>query len=843
MKRTLALMLCDGKKSKRSSPLSPVSVLMTSALMASAVFTLQGQALPDSWSRASWPVIVNGDTLQNPWTGGLTAPQWSSIDADLDGDDDLFAFDRDGARLMMFERTEDPASPWRLRWDWTENWPELVDWCLLRDYNCDGKPDIFTSFQNGIRVYTNTTEVSTAPSFDPSPLTLSATFDFVGSEPSELPVICLGIDLPAILDHDDDGDLDIITFTETANTLYRFEGQTPCGLDLLCTNRCYGMLEEASENNVLFIGDDFECSFNVEDPGNTDTTTSDSSRTMLHTGAAITSLQLEEGGPKDLLISDVTYPEISGVVMETASNLLDSAVFVDPTFPANLHGDQALNLPKFPAAYHLDVDFDGVLDLLFSPNTPLETDDDASVHFFKNNGSNDAPLWSFVTDRHLQQDMMDFGRGAYPVLHDFDSDGLLDLAVANKERYEGPGDTPAAIAAYKNVGTTTNPAFEEVTMDWVPLSSFQIESPYPAFGDLDGDGDLDLLVGDELGRIHQFNNEAAPGEWPVYSLSALSIPEATTNVSIDVGLFAAPQLIDLDGDDVLEMVVGERNGVLTLFKQTPLGAWEKHTSPGNGEDLWGIAVDNLLGINGYSIPSFTQVDDNIRVLVANEIGTVQDFGVVPENWDATLNEVNNDLLGGALGFRAAAAFKDLNNDGLLDVFIGIQNGGLLAFLGASNAGCTDSQACNYDPSAAEDDGSCLQVDECGVCGGSGIQEEACDCEGNVIDAIGVCGGACMSDFNVNGVCDDSEVFGCAYPIAANYDPMVTDDDGSCIFTGCTDPSASNYEPHATVDDGTCQSELCEDGAPSNLGDLNNDGAVGSSDLLQFLAVFGVTYSN
>jgi hypothetical protein len=645
------------------------------------------QSLPNGWEHTPWPVTTqNADTLRNAWAGGLTAPQWSPIDADLDGDDDLFAFDRDGRRLIMLERTEDASAPWRLRWDWTEGWPELVDWCLLRDYNCDGKPDLFTSFQNGIRVYTNTTEAGAGPSFDPEPLSLSATFDFLGSEPSDLPVICLGIDLPAILDHDDDGDLDIITFTETATTLYRFEGQTPCGLDLVCTNRCYGMLEEASENNALFIGDDFECDFNVENPGII--ANGLPSRTGLHSGGAITSLQLEAGGPKDLLISDVTYPEILGIVMETASNSLDSAAYVDPTFPANLYGDQALNLPKFPAAYHLDVDVDGVLDLLFSPNTSLETDDDASVHFFKNTGSDDAPSWSFVTDRHLQQDMMDFGRGAYPVLHDFDADGLLDLAVANKERYEGVGETPAAIAVYKNVGTVSSPVFQEVTLDWVPLSDFQIESPYPAFGDLDGDGDLDLLVGDELGRIHQFNNEAAPGEWPVYALSALSIPEVTSNEPIDVGQFAAPQLIDLNGDEILEMVVGEKNGSLTLFEQNSLGAWEQYTSPVHGDSLWGIVVDNVLGINGHSIPSFTLVDNEVRVLVTNEIGTVQDFGVVPASWDATLDEVNNDLLGGALGFYAASAFHDVNDDGLLDVFVGIQNGGVLALSGVVDSSTT-----------------------------------------------------------------------------------------------------------------------------------------------------------
>ena len=36
------------------------------------------------------PVISGIDTLMNPWTGGLTAPQWSPIDFDGDGDEDLF---------------------------------------------------------------------------------------------------------------------------------------------------------------------------------------------------------------------------------------------------------------------------------------------------------------------------------------------------------------------------------------------------------------------------------------------------------------------------------------------------------------------------------------------------------------------------------------------------------------------------------------------------------------------------------------------------------------------------------------------------------------------------------
>lgn len=656
--------------------------------MLAVVSTLsRAQDLPPSWEPGTWSVVLDDVALSNPWVGGLTAPQWSAFDADLDGDDDLFAFDRDGSRVLMFERI--PGEDLTLRKDWTEGWPDMVDWCLLRDYNCDGKPDIFTSHQNGIRVFTNTTQSGEGPSFDPEPVTLFATFDLIGSDPSDLPVICLGMDLPAIMDHDDDGDLDIITFTETASTLYRFEGQTPCGLDLECTNRCYGMLAEAAENNALFIGDDFECSFNVENPG---MVVSDVSRTGLHAGGALTSLQLEPGGPKDLIISDVTYPEALAVVLEVGPSSLDSATHVDPTFPSNLYGDQAVNLVRFPAAFHLDVDQDGVRDLLFSPNTPLETNDDESVHFFRNTGTEDEPAWQFITNNYLQDGMVDLGRGAYPSFHDFDGDGLLDLAVANKERYEGVDQTPAAVAVFRNAGTTTEPQFDLVDLDWIALEDFQIESPYPAFGDLDGDGDLDVLVGDELGRIHEFTNVAPAGAWPEFTLTALSIPEDGSGEAIDVGQFATPQLHDMDGDGDLDMVVGEKNGTLTLFERTSVGTWSEYISPIHGENWGNILVDNLLGINGYSVPALTHTSEGLRVFVANETGTVQDFGLASDNWDDELLEVNDAVFGGREGFRCAAAIADVDNDGLLDALVGIQNGGLLAYSSSSDTLILDAAA-------------------------------------------------------------------------------------------------------------------------------------------------------
>ena len=51
------------------------------------------------------------------------------------------------------------------------------------------------------------------------------------------------------------------------------------------------------------------------------------------------------------------------------------------------------------------------------------------------------------------------------------------------------------------------------------------------------------------------------------------------------------------------------------------------------------------------------------------------------------------------------------------------------------------------------------------------------------------------------------VSGCTNPIAENYNPDATLDDGSCTFAagyyGCTDPEALNYNPEAVFDNGSC----------------------------------------
>jgi len=115
-------------------------------------------------------------------------------------------------------------------------------------------------------------------------------------------------------------------------------------------------------------------------------------------------------------------------------------------------------------------------------------------------------------------------------------------------------------------------------------------------------------------------------------------------------------------------------------------------------------------------------------------------------------------------------------------------------------GCTDSTACNYNPNSTIDDGSCaMNNDECGVCNGQGavyecgcsdIPEGDCDCEGNVLDACGVCGGDGIAEGECD--CDANVLDECG---------ICGGDDSSC--TGCMDAGACNYDSSAVVDDGSC----------------------------------------
>ncbi|MBK7754342.1 MAG: VCBS repeat-containing protein [Flavobacteriales bacterium] len=159
------------------------------------------------------PVVRDTVTLAMPWVGGLNWCQVSQADMDLDGEKDLFIFDRSGNEVIALIHQGGPGSS-TYTYDpiISTTWPfnELESWAYLRDYNCDGKQDLFSYSpgQGGFSVHKN---VSTG-----SELEFELAYSLVGSNyvPTWSPNLYVTqVDLPAIDDMDGDGDLDVLTFS------------------------------------------------------------------------------------------------------------------------------------------------------------------------------------------------------------------------------------------------------------------------------------------------------------------------------------------------------------------------------------------------------------------------------------------------------------------------------------------------------------------------------------------------------------------------------------------------------------------------------------------------------
>ena len=115
------------------------------------------------------PVLIGTQSLINPWAGGINYGQFSEIDLDQDGTMDLFVFDRTGNKITTYINNGTVnAIDYKLAAQYVAQFPILHDWAILRDYNCDGKMDIFTAFTGsspGISVWKNTSTLAAGLQF------------------------------------------------------------------------------------------------------------------------------------------------------------------------------------------------------------------------------------------------------------------------------------------------------------------------------------------------------------------------------------------------------------------------------------------------------------------------------------------------------------------------------------------------------------------------------------------------------------------------------------------------------------------------------------------------------
>jgi hypothetical protein len=623
---------------------------------------------------ANFPVKLEDYFIAMPWAGGINDGQFSSIDVNLDGWEDLFVFDRVGNRKLVFIQSSDVQgqSYYYHAPQYQSAFPDgLANWVLLRDFNCDGLKDIFTNYQSGMVLYENTTDETGYLSFAPfNDLQLiSANYDLGGGS-FNAPLYCMSVDIPAIDDLDGDGDWDIVTNTESSTSMYFYKSMQiengDCSIpSFVCANRCFGMVSEASESFNLFIGDQFNCVLNVAEPRGQ----------WRHTGGTILTLDLDDNGIHDVLIGDVTETEMGAIYLVDTPMGPDSAVAVEYDYPQG----QSINVHLFPAAFYEDVSNDGVKDLLVSPNALFGGNDQNSVALYLNQGTNDAPQWSFAATDFLQGEMIDVGVGAHPVAADIDDDGDQDIFIAARWYDTEQLSYRSQIHFLSNeVDDNGERYFFWQSTDWSNLSALNYQNLYPTFGDWDADEDWDLIIGELNGNLYAVENIGSAQQFIPGNALLLS---DVNGLSIDVGQSATPQLVDINLDGVLDLVVGEKNGNVNYYKNVGSAsapAWSLVT-----DTLAGAMASSYLGLDGYSVPFVQQSENGLWDLyLGNEKGVINHYqflGLSPQS--GTL--VEEQWLAIKEGDRSSVFFTDLTQDGTMDLLYGHSGGGLAIYTGDS----------------------------------------------------------------------------------------------------------------------------------------------------------------
>jgi hypothetical protein len=291
-----------------------------------------------------------------------------------------------------------------------------------------------------------------------------------------------------------------------------------------------------------------------------------------------------------------------------------------------------------------------------------------------------------LTRSFLQDGMIDLGLGAYPVFSDINSDGLTDLVVGNYGLYDtcvlnDQGQLKcyytARLYLYLNNGTPANPSFTLVDDDFGNVSQLGLQGVYPAFADLDGDNDYDMLLGNSEGGLWKFTNLAGQGTIPVFENP---LPEFQ-NLAVED--FSTPAFVDISGDGLDDLVVGGISGKLSYFENT--GTTEEPVFNLITANFGSVNVtDPELSYTGYSVPCFFKSHEGEqRLLAGSESGLLKYYKDVTSGPGHAFELSDPHFMYITEGIRTSPAWADLNDDGFPDLAIGNYSGGITLFRGVA----------------------------------------------------------------------------------------------------------------------------------------------------------------
>jgi len=272
-----------------------------------------------------------------------------------------------------------------------------------------------------------------------------------------------------------------------------------------------------------------------------------------------------------------------------------------------------------------------------------------------------GPTW---TRQSTQWQGIGVGSDAAPAFHDLDGDGDLDMVLGSEDQ---------GLKVFQNTGDRTSAVMEE-NSTWA-LGLPNLTSATPTLGDLDGDGDADLLVGEAAGYLKLYRNDGGASGPPAWTLWTGNFDR------LDLGSFTAPNLGDADGDGDLDIVVGLKDGTLKGIENTGTASAHRWSM----DDRW---VDHLshgltrAPCDGYSVPYMVDVDydGDTDLLLGSDDGKVMVFENVARtagdpDWSRLDVSYHAGVVTGSpWESNSTPTMVDIDGDGDRDLLIGNHQG-------------------------------------------------------------------------------------------------------------------------------------------------------------------------
>lgn len=571
-----------------------------------------------------------GRTFALPFLGGLDRPRPQLVDIDADGDLDLFVQEYSG-RMTFFERIDSAGTG---RWAWrSDQWQglEVGDWSRFVDLDGDGDQDVLSeSPYSFIRWYRN----DGTPAAARYTLAADTLYDMAGA-----PIFADRQNIPQLADLDCNGRIDLM-LGRVDGTITRFELQEIRG-----SAPRFGFVTDRFEDIQILGGD--------AAPGGPPPMALPGLPTpapSLHGANTMALVDLDRDGDLDILWGDFFEPGLLWIRNAGgcgAPSMREQPIPFPQGAPIRTSG---YNAPS-PGDLDADGDLDFLVGVLGGAYNPTRTSRD-NLYLLE---QTTPGTYAVRESRFL--DGIDFGSETSPALADLDGDGDLDLLVGNK--IEPDGDR-ASLYFLENRGSSKAPAF--TIADRLPVADGYHYAP--ALGDLDGDGDADLVLGTWRDAVRFYRNEGERG-------TLRFVLADTALVQLTRGSHASPALGDLDGDGDLDLMIGEASGAINFYRNDG-----SRTAP-----RFTLVSDEWEGIREgrRSAPRLADLDGDgdLDLVIGTEGGSPV---VLRNSGTRTAPEFVREADELQLPPLTVPAFGDLDGDGDLDLLVGNAGGGLLHYL-------------------------------------------------------------------------------------------------------------------------------------------------------------------